>query len=145
MTSPAELEAAEEEVRLVYDEYERAVQQNDAETLISLFWDSPKTVRAAPNGFLVGAAEIAAFRRARPAADYRRVEKRLEVTALTSDVVMAALVSERTGTTGFQTQTWLRTPDGWRVAMGHVSQFADEGDSPPPGVTSIQSGSGRTS
>lgn len=109
------------EVRAVFDIYERAVQSNDAETLIALFWNDERAVRAAPNGFLVGITEIAEFRRALPSADYERSLERLELTALTEDVVLAAARFDRRGVVCFQTQVWMRTGLGWRVAMGHVS------------------------
>jgi ketosteroid isomerase-like protein len=121
VTNAVDLESVAEEVREVIATYEAAIVANDAEALIALFWNSSDAVRAAPNGFLVGAEEIADFRRRRPAMDYRRDELRLKVTALSSDVVIAALEWQRSETIGYQTQTWLRTPDGWRVAMGHVS------------------------
>lgn len=30
-----------------------------------------------------------------------------------------------TGRRGLQSQTWVRTPDGWRVAAAHVSMLAE--------------------
>lgn len=114
-------EPALAELREAFERYERALQDNDVDVLIGLFWDDPRAVRAAPNGLLVGNDEIATFRRARQVVDPRRETRRLEITLLTSDVGISALHWARDGSSGFQTQTWIRTPAGWRVAMGHVS------------------------
>lgn len=129
----------EADVRDAFDTYERAIQANEAEELVSLFWDDPGTVRAAPNGFLVGARQIAEFRRRRPAGDYRRRSLQVLITALSEDVAIAAMEWQRQETVGYQTQTWLRTADGWRVAMGHVSTIPPGGptDGQPEPATAI--------
>ncbi len=109
------------EVTTAFERYEAALQENDVATLIALFWDDPRTIRASTDGLLVGSEEISAFRRGRPLQDFRRTPRRVEIAVLSNDVVIVALEWERSGTVGHQTQTWLRTPEGWRVAMGHVS------------------------
>ncbi len=53
------------EVKAAFLRYERAVDTNDIKTMNTLFWDSPFTVRFAPNGTLIGHDAIAAFRQTR--------------------------------------------------------------------------------
>ena len=123
MSSPEDVDrgTALTEVTTAFERYEAALQENDVATLMSLFWEDPRTIRASMDGLLVGSEEIDAFRRGRPLQDFRRTSRRVEMAALSDDVVIVALEWERGGTVGHQTQTWLRTQEGWRVAMGHVS------------------------
>ena len=55
------------EVKEVFEQYETALQANDADTLDELFWDSPRTVRYAfTRKHYYGHAAISAFRQGRP-------------------------------------------------------------------------------
>jgi hypothetical protein len=79
------------EVTLAFERYEQALTSNDVAVLDELFWNSPHTLRYGATENLYGHATIAAFRGARS----RRI--------------------------GRQSQTWMRTAQGWRVVAGHVS------------------------
>ncbi|MDI9332668.1 MAG: DUF3225 domain-containing protein [Alphaproteobacteria bacterium] len=72
--------------------YDQALVSNDVAVLDELFWNSPHTIRYGTGENLYGYAEIQAFRNARSAKGLER-----------------------------QSQTWARTPDGWRVVSAHVS------------------------
>lgn len=115
--------AVEAEVRAMFDAYETALTTNDVEGLIALFRDHPRTVRMMDASGLYGAEEIAAFRRARDPGDMARSLTRVEITALSPDVAVATAEYVRTGSgrKGAQSQTWMRTPAGWKIAAAHVS------------------------
>lgn len=114
------------EVDAAFRRYETALVANDAATLSELFWDSPHTIRYGLAENLYGADEIRAFRNARPGADLSRDLARTVITTYGRDFATASTLYRRreSGKTGRQMQTWLRTPEGWRVVAAHVS-FVD--------------------
>ena len=69
------------EVKTAFQRYQRAVDTNDVETMNALFWNSPFTVRFAPNGTLVGHKAIAAYRQTRTTSP---VERKLQNTVITT-------------------------------------------------------------
>ena len=111
-----------------FNRYEQALVGNDVATLDALFWDSPHTMRYGVNENLYGHAAIAAFRAARPATGLDRQLGRTVITTYGRDFATAATLYRRIGSgkTGRQMQTWIRTPDGWRVAAAHVSMVPFE-------------------
>jgi hypothetical protein len=72
---------------------------------------------------LYGYEEIAAFRAGRDPADVRRELTKVVITTFGPDFATASCEYRRlkSGTRGRQMQTWLRTPQGWRVVAAHVS------------------------
>ena len=101
--------------------YEKALTGNDLDGLDLWFLPGPATLRGDPSGVRVGHDEIGRFRRSRPAPGPREVD-RLHVQALDADRAVLIAESHRPdGDRGMQTQVWVRTPDGWRVASAHVS------------------------
>jgi hypothetical protein len=116
------------ELEAVFAEYERALVANDVATLDRLFLDAPTTVRYGTAENLHGYAEIKAFRAARPSAGLARRLVHTVVTTYGRDAGMASTLFHRDGMpgkVGRQTQTWVRTPEGWRVAAAHVSVIDD--------------------
>ncbi len=106
--------------------YERALLANDIEALNELFWDSPLTLRYGVGELLYSHAEIADFRRVRGPIDQRRTLTHTRITTFGQDFATAntEFVPEgttRAGQTGRQSQTWIRTPRGWKIASAHVS------------------------
>jgi len=114
------------EIDAAFRRYETALVANDAATLSELFWDSPHTIRYGLAENLYGADEIRAFRNARPGGDLSRDLARTVITTYGRNFATASTLYRRreSGKTGRQMQTWLRTPDGWRVVAAHVS-FVD--------------------
>jgi ketosteroid isomerase-like protein len=114
------------EVRAAFDRYEAALVSNDTEALDALFWDSPHVIRYGNAENLYGIEEIRAFRTARLAVDLSRDLAKTAIHTFGRDFATAATLYRRRGSgrTGRQMQTWLRTPDGWRVVAAHVS-FVD--------------------
>lgn len=114
------------EVTEAFMEYERALCANELETLAQLFWKSPLTLRYGPNGTLSGHNAIAGFRRARENPRIERTLKNTRITTFGHDFAVANTESERPGSNRVfrQSQTWVRTGDGWRIVSAHVSDIA---------------------
>ncbi|MEO5671829.1 MAG: oxalurate catabolism protein HpxZ [Ramlibacter sp.] len=114
------------EVTAAFDRYEVALVANDIAVLDELFWNSPHTLRYGVTENLYGYEAIQAFRAGRPAQGLQRVLLKRAITTYGRDFATANVEFQRTGvaTTGRQSQTWIRTPAGWRVAAAHVSLLA---------------------
>jgi hypothetical protein len=118
------------EVTAVFDRYETALVTNDVAVLDELFWDSSHTLRYGVGENLYGYDDIKAFRAGRPAHGLERSILKTVITTYGRDFATANVEFQRTGgnKTGRQSQTWMRTPQGWRVVAAHVSLLA----TPPP-------------
>lgn len=114
------------EVTAVFERYETALVSNDVAVLDELFWDSPHTLRYGATENLYGYDAIRAFRAGRPSAGLARTLGKTVITTYGRDFATANTEFFRTGSdrTGRQSQTWLRTADGWRVVAAHVSLLA---------------------
>ena len=112
------------EVQAAFARYEAALVGNDVAALDAMFWDAPEVIRFGVGENLYGADAIRAFRAARPSVGLAR---RLSSTVLTTfgrDFATASTLFHRDGApgkVGRQIQTWVRLPEGWRVAAAHVS------------------------
>ncbi len=104
------------EVSAVFARYERALLDNDAPTLIELFWNAPQTVRYGIDEIHHGHRAIAEFRRSQAAATMPRQLRNVVITTFGDDVatVDAEFVPVGFDAVGRQSQTWVRTTDGWR-------------------------------
>ena len=117
------------EVRAAFDAYERALVSNDVDTLDALFRDDPRTIRFGGTENLFGFGEIKAFRAARSPVGLARTISNTVITAYGRDVAVASTLFHRdsmVGKVGRQMQTWVRSPEGWRVVAAHVSVIAEE-------------------
>jgi hypothetical protein len=114
------------EVAAQFARYEAALTGNDVAVLDELFWNSPHTLRYGVGENLYGHDAIARFRSARPAQGLAREVLRTVITTYGRDFATASIEFRRAGSerTGRQSQTWMRTPDGWRVVAAHVSLLA---------------------
>lgn len=114
-----------EEVRALFERYERALIDKDVDVLDATFWNSPLTIRYAihENGY--GFDEIHAHRVRRPPGPGIKLNRRrLVITTLGRDIATVNLEFDMRGreTPGRQSQTWVRFPDvGWKVVSAHVS------------------------
>jgi len=88
-----------------------------------LFWESPHTLRYGVGENLYGFDDIKAVRAARPALGLAREILRTVITTYGQDFATANVEFRREGSTktGRQSQTWMRTAQGWRVVAAHVS------------------------
>lgn len=116
------------EVTATFERYEKALVGNDVEALDDLFFEASTTIRYGGGENLYGIEEIRAFRAARSPVGLQRT---LEDTVLTSygrDMAVASTLFRRNsapGRVGRQMQTWMRTPEGWKVVAAHVSVIDD--------------------
>lgn len=115
------------ELAAISDRYEAALGSNDIPELDALFYQGPETVRYGVGEMLYGFAEIAAFRRQRAGGSPPRDVLRRHITAIGTDAGTVDLEFRRHGGTriGRQSQTWIRTPEGWKIIAAHVSLMAD--------------------
>ena len=112
------------EVRACFDAYEKALVNNDVAALDAMFRDDPRTVRYGATENLYGYSEIKSFRAARSPVGLGRTISKTVITTYGRDFATAATLYERpsaAGKIGRQMQTWVKFPDGWRVAAAHVS------------------------
>lgn len=113
------------EVTEAFRRYEKALMANDVATLNELFWNSPHTIRYGLAEQAYGHPAIAGVRAARDPTDILRTLGRTVITTYGSDFATASCEYRRnsSGRFGRQMQTWLRTPEGWRVVAAHVCLF----------------------
>lgn len=112
------------EVEAAFARYEAALVGNDVAVLDELFWQDPRVIRYGGGENLYGAAEILAFRKARPAGGLARRLGRTVITTFGRDSATASTLFFRDGQpgrVGRQMQTWIRFAEGWRVVAAHVS------------------------
>lgn len=113
------------EVSEALERYEDALVNNKVDVLDALFWDSPHTVRLGATENLYGTEQIREFRRTRPSKGLARTVTHTQITTFGRDFAVAHREYSRDGQPrpGRQTQTWVRTDDGWRVVSAHVSNL----------------------
>jgi len=123
MEHEVNLPAVHEEVTAAFYRYEDALVHNKVEVLDALFWDSLHTLRYGATENLYGYGQIQAFRAARPSKGLARELLRVVITTYGQDFATANCEFQRIGSsaTGRQSQTWMRTAEGWRVVAAHVS------------------------
>lgn len=110
------------EVSAAFERYENALMDNDVAVLNELFWNSPLTLRYGIAENLYGHDQIAAYRGTRSA--LARTRSSIVITTYGRDFATANTEFRRDsmpGKVGRQSQTWVRTSDGWRVVAAHVS------------------------
>jgi hypothetical protein len=115
------------ELQVLYPLYEAALVDNDADTLIRMFWASPQAMRFGVAENLYGIAEIEAFRKGRSPAGLARTIHRLSIVTFGRDYGSITLEFGRSMNgqvaMGRQSQVWVRFPEGWRIVSAHVSML----------------------
>jgi Protein of unknown function (DUF3225) len=113
------------ELTAAFEAYERALVGNDIAALNRMFWDSPLTLRygTREHELLRSHADIAEFRRKRGAIDQRRTLRNTRIVTLGNDfgVANTEYIPAGSDKIGRQSQTWMRTADGWKIVCAHVS------------------------
>lgn len=111
------------EVTVAFAHYEAALVGNQVEVLDELFWNSPHTLRYGAAENLYGYDAIRAFRAGRSPQGLARRVLRTAITTYGRDFATTNIEFQRDGSDriGRQSQTWMRTPQGWRVVSAHVS------------------------
>ncbi|MBJ2160005.1 oxalurate catabolism protein HpxZ [Variovorax sp. IB41] len=126
MTPEINLPEVHAEVSAVFARYEEALVTNQRDVLDALFWNSPHTLRYGFSENHYGHADISAFRASLPVQSPPRELLRTVITTYGRDFATANVEFRREGSreVGRQSQTWLRTAEGWRVVAAHVSMPA---------------------
>lgn len=111
------------EMTVAFERYEKALISNDVAVLDELFWNDPSTIRYGVGENLYGYDAIKAFRSARSPLNLARKLEKTQITTYGNDFATANTLFVRDGGTklGRQSQTWMRTSDGWKVVSAHVS------------------------
>ncbi len=111
------------EVTVAFARYEAALVANHVEVLDELFWNSPHTLRYGAGENLYGYDAIRAFRAGRSTQGPAWRVLRTAITTYGQDFATSNIEFQRDGSDriGRQSQTWMRTPQGWRVVSAHVS------------------------
>ena len=111
------------EVAAAFERYETALVNNQVDVLDTLFWNSPHTLRYGAGENLYGYDAIRAFRAGRSPQGLARRVLRTAITTYGHDFATTNIEFQRDGSdrVGRQSQTWMRTPQGWRVVSAHVS------------------------
>jgi Protein of unknown function (DUF3225)/Protein of unknown function (DUF4089) len=113
------------EVTALHQRYEEALVGNDVATLTAFFWDSEQALRFGIAESLYGAAEIEAFRKARPANNLEREVFNLRIVTFGDAHATVTLEFRRIAfgvpRHGRQSQVWVRFPEGWKIVNAHVS------------------------
>src|SRR5271167_1742830 len=106
------------EVTEAFHRYERALVANDVAVLDTAFWKSGLTLRYGVAENLYGYEAIAEFRATRSPIDLTRDLLKTVITTYGRDVATANTEFRRKGATmtGRQSQTWIRTDEGWKIA-----------------------------
>lgn len=111
------------EVQACFHAYEAALMSNDVPTLLGFFWPDERLTRYGVADRQLGYREQVAYREATAAPDFTRRLENLRIHTFGPDMAVAQVEFVRTDTLlrGFQSQTWVRLPVGWRIVAAHVS------------------------
>jgi Protein of unknown function (DUF3225) len=131
MIEPGAVDAPEvlAELTAIFHDYERALMTNDVAALNGWFWADARVTRYGIADRQWGINELVAYRAATPAPNFTRTLQHLRLHAFGPDLAVAQVEFVRSDTPlrGFQTQTWARLPEGWRIVAAHVSMIAFPG------------------
>lgn len=121
------------ELQHVFADYERALMSHDLAALNAFFWPDARVTRYGINDRQWGIDELIAYRAVTPAPDFTRSLQHLRLHAFGPDFAVAQVEFLRSDTTlrGFQTQTWVRMTNGWKIVAAHVSMIAFDAPDPP--------------
>lgn len=113
------------EVTALFDAYERALMANDVAALNAFFWCSPLVTRYGIADRQWGHDALVAYRAGVPPPDFTRALHDVRITAFGPDMAVAMCEFTRSDTSlrGFQTQTWVRLDEGWKIVSAHVSML----------------------
>ena len=100
--------------------YDAALLANDVETLNGFFVPGPFSTRFGLGQELYGSEEIGAWRRSAPPL-VRKPLHRYDIVTINEDTAVVTAQWAEDGVIGRQSQTWVRTDEGWQILCGHVS------------------------
>jgi Protein of unknown function (DUF3225) len=111
------------EVTRLFLDYESALMSNNIEALNQYFWQHDAVTRYGICDRQLGHGALVEYRTKVPAPDFTRTLHDVRITAFGPDMAVAMCEFKRSDTPlhGFQTQTWVRLPQGWKIVSAHVS------------------------
>lgn len=114
-----------EEVTARFHAYEQALMHNDVPALLDAFWADDRLTRYGIADRQLGFAEQRTYRATAPAPDFTRCLENLRINTFGTDCAVAQVEFVRSDTPlrGFQSQTWVRFPEGWKIVAAHVSMI----------------------
>jgi Protein of unknown function (DUF3225) len=116
---------AQAELKEAFEAYERALVSGDVPTINSLFWKDPRTLRygTTESERHYGYDAIVAFRLQRGPVRQNRTLQNTRIVTFGRDFGTAntEFLIEGSDRVGRQSQTWVRTPLGWKIVNAHVS------------------------
>jgi hypothetical protein len=114
------------EITRLFLDYESAFMRNDIDALNNCFWHHGAVTRYGINDRQLGHSALVAYRQAVAAPDFKRTLHDVRITTFGPDCAVAMTEFKRSDTAlhGFQTQTWIRMPDGWKIVSAHVSMVS---------------------
>ena len=117
------------ELQQLLQDYERALMANDLPALAAYFWDDEQVTRYGIADRQYGSAALRAFRGATPTPAFTRTLHKPRINAFGPDfaTVQVEFLRSDTPLRGFQSQTWVRMADGWKIVAAHVSMIPDIG------------------
>jgi hypothetical protein len=123
-----------QEVTREFLDYESALMRNDVAALNAYFWEHPAVTRYGIADKQLGHDALKAYRKTVQAPDFTRTLQDVRISAFGPDVATAMCEFKRSDTPlhGFQTQTWVRMPAGWRIVSAHVSMVPTVAVTHPP-------------
>ena len=111
-----------DDLRAAFEAYEDALVANDVDRILGFFTED--AVRFGIADQQNGLAEQAAWRRAQGGLPPGRRLKDTEIRTYGRDFAVVTTLFGYPGrdVLGRQSQTWVRTADGWRIVHAHVSE-----------------------
>ncbi|MEF8690739.1 UNVERIFIED_CONTAM: nuclear transport factor 2 family protein, partial [Comamonas sp. A-3] len=107
----------------VQQRHEKALMANDIDALNSFFWADPAVTRYGVCDKQLGYEALVEYRKSVPVPDFTRELINVRLTEFFDNTVIAMCEFQRTDTDlhGFQTQTWVKLDEGWKIVSAHVS------------------------
>ncbi len=116
------------EVLSAFCAYERALLAGDAAALDAAFWDSPDVVRFGIADRQKGSRSISQWRSQQGPLTGRQLRDTVVSTFGADTAVVTTLFGyPGRAVEGRQSQTWIRTGEGWRIVSAHVSEVGPGG------------------
>jgi Protein of unknown function (DUF3225) len=111
------------QLRAEFERYETALRQHDVATLNDFFLEHSVTLRYGVSEHCYGIDGVRAYRTQTEALPAGRSLLRTVILTFGDDSgsVATEFTGPRAGTIGRQSQTWVRTERGWKIAAAHVS------------------------
>lgn len=108
-----------------FEAYERAFMAHDVAALVDFFWDDARLTRYGIADRQFGIEQMREFRSASPAPRFTRRIENLRIVAFGADMATAYAEFVRSDTPlhGYQSQTWVRLDECWRIVAAHVSMI----------------------